>query len=191
MSQARFFFTRYGSFRYFDKTQSMVELRFNEIIFHYLRGTFFVDLLGSLPTDLFFIDKWSTHIVAREASSLIFGFRIFSLLKYLENLGLDYSVRRAVLNLSSTMLWIAMVLYWQACIHWIFPVACASLLIPQKPSNDSWINAVGLWEESDAIRFYHCNLRSISSFFRGGFLVRTEPKTPEDQFLVSNFTEFR
>lgn len=126
-------------------------------------------------------------MVIREVCSLTFFLRIFSMLKYVENLALDYLVHRAVLDFSSTMLWLTIVLHWQACMHWLFPVAVASLYTRKRPSNDSWINSVELWDQSESWKFYHCILRSISSFFRAGFLVRTEPKTPEDQFLVITY----
>ncbi|XP_008212107.1 potassium/sodium hyperpolarization-activated cyclic nucleotide-gated channel 4-like isoform X4 [Nasonia vitripennis] len=79
-------------------------------------------------------------------------------------------------------------LHWQACLYWIVPIAVVSMTSPERPHNDSWINSVGLWDDSsDSNKYGHCILRAVATFMHSGFLVRTEPRTEEDQYLVIIF----
>lgn len=164
----------------------MVELQPKKIVIFYMTRGFFFDLLGSFPTDLFFIDNWDYYIVAREVTSLLYVFRIFSFLTYTDKIAKDYGARRALYDFASTIFWLIMALHWQACLYWIVPIAVVSTTLPERPHNESWISALGLYDDRSSINQYgHCILRSIATFMHSGFLVRTEPRTNEDQCLVN------
>ncbi|XP_020279912.1 potassium/sodium hyperpolarization-activated cyclic nucleotide-gated channel 2-like isoform X2 [Pseudomyrmex gracilis] len=68
---------------YFDKTQQIVVMKPRKIIKEYLRRSFLLDLIGSLPTDVAFVTVWQEYVVARELASLTCGFRVFSLNSYI------------------------------------------------------------------------------------------------------------
>lgn len=151
----------------------------------YMKKGFIFDLLGSFPTDLFFIDSWHHYVVAREVASLSYVFRIFSFLTYTDKLARDYEVRRTLYDFINTIFWLIISLHWQACLYWIVPIAVVSMTSPERPHKESWINSVELWNDSsDANKYGHCILRAVASFMHSGFLVRTEPRTEEDQYLV-------
>ena len=167
----------------------MVELQPKEIALHYLKKTFVFDCLGSFPTDLFFIDTWNHCIVGRKITTLVFVFRFVSLVSYSGKLAKDYEARRALYDFFSTMFWLIVILHWQACLYWIVPIAVVSMTTPQRPKEKSWINSLGLWDEkSDENPYGHCILRAIATLMHSGFLVRSEPETKEDQYLVSYIT---
>ncbi|XP_008212102.1 potassium/sodium hyperpolarization-activated cyclic nucleotide-gated channel 4-like isoform X1 [Nasonia vitripennis] len=173
---------------YYDKLQSIVELKPKVIAGMYMKKGFIFDFLGSFPTDLFFIHSWHQYVVAREVLSLSYVFRIFSFLTYTDKLARDYEVRRALYDFISTIFWLIIALHWQACLYWIVPIAVVSMTSPERPHNDSWINSVGLWDDSsDSNKYGHCILRAVATFMHSGFLVRTEPRTEEDQYLVIIF----
>jgi hypothetical protein len=174
--------------RYFDKSQNMVELQHKAIGIRYLKTGFTFDLLGSFPTDLLFVKSLNHYIVLREISSLLYVFRIFSFFTYTDKLARDYGIRRALYDFFSTIFWLIIVLHWQACLYWIIPVAIMSLTTPQAPSNKSWITSLKLWNlENDINKYGHCFLRSIDIFMHSGFLVQSEPRSEEDQYMVIFF----
>ncbi|XP_014210158.1 potassium/sodium hyperpolarization-activated cyclic nucleotide-gated channel 1-like [Copidosoma floridanum] len=173
---------------FFDKTQSLVEMKPKRIASRYSRQRFTVDFLGSFPTDLIFVDDWEHHIVSRELCSLLFIFRIFSLSNYSNQIAKELEIRRPFYDILSMTFSLVMILHWQACLFWIVPVAAVSVTLPQKPDDDSWINSVGLMDNaSDISKYGHCLLRAVATFMHAGFLANSEPKTIEDQYLVITF----
>lgn len=165
----------------------MVELQPKKIAAAYLKNALFFDFFGSFPTDLLFINTWNTYIVAREVASLLHVFRIISFLTYIDKLARDYEISSALYDFVSTIFWLIIALHWEACLYWIVPVAVVSFTTPERPHNQSWINALYLWNNSsNSNKYEHCMLRAISTLMHSGYLVNTDPRTTEDQYLVSN-----
>ncbi|XP_015598693.1 potassium/sodium hyperpolarization-activated cyclic nucleotide-gated channel 1 [Cephus cinctus] len=169
---------------FYDKTDRIVHLREKEIILRYLiRGTFFPDLLGSIPTDLIFIGMWNDWIVARECSSLVYIFRIFSMYSYISKLSRTYEIPRVFYKLSSMIFCVMMGFHWQACIYWIIPVMVTSMKLPTQPSAESWITSSKLWDSDSQSQYISSLLRSVAVFTCSGD-VEMAPQTVEDQWLV-------
>lgn len=151
-----------------------------KIIKEYLRRTFLLDLIGSLPTDVAFITVWQEYAVARELASLTCGFRVFSLNSYTRNIAYAYNVPLTLCQMCATIFWLIIVLHWQISLCWIIPVATTSLYLPTYPHYDSWLHSFNLWEESEN-RYMYCILRAIPIFFSVDTVFSdTKPKTETD-----------
>ena len=146
------------------------------------RGTFFADLLGSLPTDLFFLSSWNELIVARELSTMIYVFRIFSLYSYIGKMLEAYDVTKAPSGFFYMIPSLLIILHWLACVTWIVPIATMSLSTPQQPRGGSWTNIDKLWSRDYQFKYWSCWTRSVAIFTRSGFL-HPEPEVTEDQYL--------
>ncbi|XP_066603419.1 potassium/sodium hyperpolarization-activated cyclic nucleotide-gated channel 1-like [Prorops nasuta] len=167
---------------YFDEEQRIVEMNLRKIINRYMfRGTFFLDLISSVPTDLFFIRTWNEFTVAREVVSLMCAFRVVSLSMYIENIARIYQLARTVYEFGSILFWLLIVVHWLACISWIVPIMTMSMRNPQSPKPESWIHQADIWESdpNQKIPYLKCLLRAVSTFLRSGFLA-DEPRTVED-----------
>ncbi|XP_011298925.1 potassium/sodium hyperpolarization-activated cyclic nucleotide-gated channel 1-like [Fopius arisanus] len=171
---------------YFAWTRRTVEMRPKMIAKKYvLTGTFIPDFLGSLPTDLFFIPTWNSWIVARELSSLIHIFRIFSTRTYLKRVAEAYDVPPSLSSIFTFIPLFLISIHWLACISWIIPVACISLTAIEHPdeSSSSWIFTHGLWNTDDQVKYTSSLMRAVTILTRSGFLSK-EPLADEDQYIA-------
>lgn len=151
----------------------------------YLRyGTFVPDLLGSLPTDLVFsMTWWHEYRVARELASLMCLFRVFSLALYMRKVARAYDAPMAVYDVCVVIFWLVITLHWQSCLYWLVPVATASMRLPQRPSNDSWIHEKSLWDAPKSQQYMICLLRAVPIFLKSGCL-HSKPKNEADITLL-------
>lgn len=155
-----------------------------KIMKKYLRhGTFLPDLLGSLPTDIAFVNTWQEYIVLRELVSLTCGFRVFSLSSYMRNVVHAYDIPLASYEVCIMIFWLIIALHWQSCLYWLVPIATTSIYLPERPADDSWLHESNLWEASKALQYLSCLLRSISTLLRSGF-IHSKPRNEADLMLV-------
>lgn len=169
--------------RYFDTTLRLVEMDYKMIMRRYVRGgTFLPDLLGSIPTDLFFVGSWNEHVVARELSTMIYAFRLFSAYSYIARMLNTYGLAQAPYGFFHVLPWLLIGLHWLACITWIVPIVTVTLEAPERPRNASWTNIDDLWSGDSQARYWSCWSRSVATFTRSGFL-HPEPTAAEDQYI--------
>lgn len=169
--------------RYFDTTLRQVEMDYKMIMRRYVqRGTFVPDLLGSLPTDLFFLGSWYELVVARELSTLIYVFRVFCAYSYTTKMLNTYGLDQAKFRFFYTLPWLLIALHWFTCLTWIVPIVTMTLGVPQRPSNISWISIDDIWSHDDQARYWSCWRRSVAIFAGSGFF-HEEPMSPDDHYL--------
>ncbi|OAD61412.1 Potassium/sodium hyperpolarization-activated cyclic nucleotide-gated channel 2 [Eufriesea mexicana] len=137
------------AFRYFDKEIHATVLEQRKIINRYMKsGTFFVDVLGSFPTDVLYLSMW-----------------------------IDY------MEFCLILFWMIMLVHWQSCIHWLIPLVTTSLRQPQRPSKNSWIEKINLWDAPRSQQYLASSLRAITTFTRAGLLY-TNQEDAGDIFLM-------
>ncbi|XP_048511333.1 potassium/sodium hyperpolarization-activated cyclic nucleotide-gated channel 1-like [Athalia rosae] len=171
-------------FRYYDEIVRVVQLDLPMIARNYVySGTFVFDLLGSIPTDIFFIGSWDELIVSRELATLVMVFRGISFYLNTKRLANAYDMSIGLVKILMFVGTGILVLHWQACIHYIVPMAVTSLGIPQKPSEMSWINQHAVWNESLQLKYRTSLFRAIAMFTCSGF-NGAPPATVEDQYLA-------
>lgn len=146
-------------------------------------STFLPDLLGSLPTDIAFINTWQENAVTRELVSLICGLRVFSLNSKMTKIARTYDVPVILYEVCIMVFWIIVAFQWQSCLYWLVPIATTSMHLPKRPRDDSWIHEFDLWEKSKALQYLYSLVRAVSVFLSSGFLHR-KPKTEADLMLV-------
>ncbi|XP_063992242.1 potassium/sodium hyperpolarization-activated cyclic nucleotide-gated channel 1-like [Diachasmimorpha longicaudata] len=171
---------------YFARTRRTVEMRPRMIAKRYvLTGTFISDVLGSLPTDLLFITTWKDWVVARELSSMIHIFRIFSTRVYVKRVAETYDVPPSLTGIFTFIPIFGISVHWLACISWIVPVAKISLTTVESPeeTSSSWINTHQLWNTDSQVKYTMSLMRSITILTRSGFLSK-EPVADEDQYIA-------
>ncbi|XP_076231414.1 potassium/sodium hyperpolarization-activated cyclic nucleotide-gated channel 1 [Calliopsis andreniformis] len=172
---------------YVDDDEYMVVLEPTKIMNRYLKSSIFLsDLLGSLPTDLFYLNIWYSYKVARKVTSLVCIFRSFSLGSYMGNLAYVYDTPLAVYEFCIIIFWLLIALHWQACFYWLMPIVTTSLQKPMRPSNDTWIHIIDIWEASTGTQYLASMLRAVTTFLRGG-LMRTNSSNHSDVYLVILF----
>lgn len=150
-----------------------------------LTGTCIPDVVGSLPTDLFFIAFWNELIVGRELSSMIHIFRIFSARTYITRVAETYDIPTSLFGIFTFVPLFIICIHWLACISWIIPVSKISMRRIEQPdeSSQSWINLQGLWNQENEIKYSASLMRSIAILTRSGFLWN-EPVADEDQYIA-------
>ncbi|XP_012525099.3 potassium/sodium hyperpolarization-activated cyclic nucleotide-gated channel 1-like [Monomorium pharaonis] len=169
---------------YFDHLHHIVVMEPKKIMKRYIiYGTFLLDLLGSLPTDIAFIKTWQEDTVARELVSLICGFRVFSLSCYITKIADAYNVPVVLYEVCVMIFWLIIAFQWQSCLYWLVPIATTSMHQPRRPGDDAWIHEFDLWEKSNAMQYLHSFLRAVPVFLSSGFLHR-KPKDEADLTLV-------
>ncbi|XP_015118803.1 potassium/sodium hyperpolarization-activated cyclic nucleotide-gated channel 1-like [Diachasma alloeum] len=171
---------------YFARTRRTVEMHPRMIAKRYiLTGTFIPDVLGSLPTDVFFIPSWNDRTVARELSSMIHILRIFSTRVYIKRVAETYDVAAGLTGIFTFIPLFVISVHWLACLSWIIPVAKISLTTPQPPeeTSSSWINTQGLWNADSQAKYAVALMRSVTILTRSGFLSK-EPIADEDQYIA-------
>lgn len=162
----------------------MVQLEPRLIASKYVyHGTFVVDFVGSLPTDILFLTNWNTLIVSREVASMLMVFRGFSIYSYTKRLANSYDISVEVMNIIMFAAVSVLIIHWQACIHYMVPLAVASMGIPKKPGNDSWIIEHRIWEANGPTKFRFSHFRAVAVFTCSGF-DGPPPHSVEDQYLV-------
>ncbi|XP_034933805.1 potassium/sodium hyperpolarization-activated cyclic nucleotide-gated channel 1-like [Chelonus insularis] len=167
---------------YFNKSRGTVEMNRKKISRNYiLHDTFIPDVIGSLPTDLFFLRAWNDWIVAREVASLVHIFRLPSTHSYIIRIAEMYELPRGYFGMISFIPLLMIILHWLACISWIVPIASASLSTIKQPSELSWINTNNLWKQKDDICYWHCLVRTITILTRSGV---SETVFDEDQYTA-------
>ncbi|XP_017766080.1 PREDICTED: potassium/sodium hyperpolarization-activated cyclic nucleotide-gated channel 2-like [Eufriesea mexicana] len=169
---------------YFDKEIHATVLEQRKIINRYMKsGTFFVDVLGSFPTDVLYLSMWIDYMVLRKATSLMCIFRVFSLSSYIGKLAVAYDVPLALQEFCLILFWMIMLVHWQSCIHWLIPLVTTSLRQPQRPSKNSWIEKINLWDAPRSQQYLASSLRAITTFTRAGLLY-TNQEDAGDIFLM-------
>ncbi|KAM0724815.1 Potassium/sodium hyperpolarization-activated cyclic nucleotide-gated channel 2 [Formica fusca] len=169
---------------YFDTMHHIVVMEPKKIMKKYMTyGTFFSDLLGSLPTDIAFVKIWQEYAVTRELMSLMCGFRAFSLASYMDKVASEYNSPMALYEVCIVIFWLIIAFQWQSCFYWLVPIATTSLSLPERPGNDSWIHEFNLWEESKSRQYLSSLLRALTVFLSSGFLHK-KPKNEADLTLI-------
>ncbi|EFN82193.1 potassium/sodium hyperpolarization-activated cyclic nucleotide-gated channel 2 [Harpegnathos saltator] len=171
---------------YLDHVQHNIVMEPRKIMKRYTRhGTFVPDLLGSLPTDIAFADGevWREYKVARELASLMCLFRVFSFSRYMRKIAHAYDAPMAIYEVCEVIFWLAITLHWQSCFYWLVPVATTSMRLPERPSNDSWIHTMHLWEAPKGRQYLLCLLRAVPVFLRSGCL-HSKPKNEADLTML-------
>lgn len=146
-------------------------------------GIFFLDLLGSFPTDIAFVKSWQEYAVTRELISLMCGFRIFSLVSYMNKIAHAYNAPLALYEVCIVIFWLVISFQWQSCFYWLVPIATTSMYLPERPGNDSWLHEFNLWETSKSRQYLSSLLHAITVFLSSGFLYR-KPVDEADLTLV-------
>lgn len=150
------------------------------------RGIFFFDLLGSLPTDLFFVAHWQTLIVSRELASLLMVFRAFSIYSYTKRIANSYDISAGLVNILIIGAVSLLIFHWQACIHYVVPIAVTSMETPKTPGSKSWITEHEIWNESAQMKYRTSLFRAVAIFMCSGF-NGVPPSTMEDQYVAIVF----
>ncbi|EFN64815.1 Potassium/sodium hyperpolarization-activated cyclic nucleotide-gated channel 4 [Camponotus floridanus] len=145
-------------------------------------GIFFLDLLGSFPTDIAFVKIWQEYAVTRELTSLMCGFRVFSLASYMNKIVDEYNVSLALYEVYIMIFWLIIAFQWQSCFYWLVPIATTSMSLPERPDSDFWIHEFDLWEEPKSRQYLSSLLRAFTVFLSSGFLHR-KPKNEADLTL--------
>ncbi|XP_043256106.1 potassium/sodium hyperpolarization-activated cyclic nucleotide-gated channel 1-like [Colletes gigas] len=175
---------------YLDKEAHAVILEPRKIIRRYVKSsTFFPDLLGSFPTDLFFLTTWVEYKVTRKMISMLCICRVFSLRLYISKIAFAYDTPLAVYEFCMIMFLLLLSLHWQACFFWLVPIMTTSMSVVKGPSNDSWIHASKLWESHRSYQYMSSMLRAIATFLRSGIL-RTNPMCAGDLSVIIVFQLF-
>lgn len=155
-----------------------------KIISHYIKSsTFFPDLIGSFPTDLFYVNHWWELLVTRKTTSLVCIFRVFSLRSRIHKLTSNSNIPLAVCEFCQILFWILLALHWQSCFHWLVPIITKSVYQLERPSDDSWIHENNLWETKKSQQYFASTLRGIATFMTANLLV-TNPRNMADIFLI-------
>ncbi|XP_046487760.1 potassium/sodium hyperpolarization-activated cyclic nucleotide-gated channel 4 [Neodiprion pinetum] len=172
---------------YYDQTLRTVQLDSWMVAKKYMfHGTFFVDLIGSIPTDIFFLAHWNELVVLREVTSLIIIFRGFSMYSYTHRLATSYDISIGIVNIIIFIGLIFLALHWQACFHYIVPLAVESLGKPKAPDDSSWIAQNMLWGSTPQTKYRSSLFRAVAIFTCSGF-NGAPPSTMEDQYLAIIF----
>ncbi|XP_076766950.1 potassium/sodium hyperpolarization-activated cyclic nucleotide-gated channel 1 [Xylocopa sonorina] len=169
---------------YFDKELHAVVLEQKKIARRYVKSSiFFLDVLGSFPTDLFYMTKYFEYMMARKASSLLCMLRVFSLNSYIDKLAFAYDIPLALREFGLIFFWMILLLHWQSCFHWLVPLVTTSMSLPERPSNNSWVHVDNLWEASKARQYLASTLRAIATFTRAN-LVYNDHNNAADIYLT-------
>ena len=177
-------------FRYFDNETHSTILEPKKIITRYVKSsTFFPDMLGSFPTDLFYVTRWVEYTMARETTSLICIFRIFSLSSYIDKLAYAYDISIALQEFCLIVAWIILLLHWQSCFHWLIPIVTTSIRQRERPSNISWIEMADLWDAHKSQQYLASSLRAVVTFMRTG-LHYTNQQDVGDIYMIIVFQLF-
>ncbi|XP_015440351.1 PREDICTED: potassium/sodium hyperpolarization-activated cyclic nucleotide-gated channel 1-like [Dufourea novaeangliae] len=160
---------------YMDEEEHKVILDPKKILNRYIKSsTFFPDLLGSFPTDLFFITWWYRRKVFRKIASLICVFRVFSLSHHISKLAHAYDMPLARYEFCVVIYWLLIGVHWQSCLFWMIPIAAMSMQRPKPPANNSWVMEQELWHLSRGDQYFSSMLRAIATFMKSGLLQANE-----------------
>ncbi|KOC66239.1 Potassium/sodium hyperpolarization-activated cyclic nucleotide-gated channel 4 [Habropoda laboriosa] len=169
---------------YFDKEVHAVILEQRKIMNRYVKhSTFLLDLLGSFPTDLFFLSVWMEYTVSRKTTSLMCIFRVFSLGSYINKLAFAYDIPMALHEFCLILFWLILALHWQSCFHWLMPIITTSMREVERPRSDSWIHVNNLWESHRSWQYLNSILRAIATFMRAD-LLHTNPNNAGDTYMI-------
>ncbi|XP_044592893.1 potassium/sodium hyperpolarization-activated cyclic nucleotide-gated channel 1-like [Cotesia glomerata] len=168
------------SSRFYSSGQ--VELNLQKIASNYFLSSIF-DILGSFPTDLFFLTRTSPS-VSKELASWLHIFRIISARRYLIKIAEAYNISAIYFGLFSFVPLLMITLHWLACSTWLIPVTVTSLSSIRQPVPQSWINQNFLWEKTGNEAYWATLIRTVTILTRSGVLIN-EMQTPEDQYVVA------
>ncbi|XP_076178999.1 potassium/sodium hyperpolarization-activated cyclic nucleotide-gated channel 1 [Ptiloglossa arizonensis] len=157
---------------YLDKEERAVILEPRKIMNRYVKSsTFFPDLLGSFPTDLFFVRKWFEYKVSRNTIAMLCICRMFSLSSYVSKMAFAYNVSLAGYEFFVVILFTVMLLHWQACFFWLLSIVTTSMTRPMRPGNFSWVHDYDLWEASSGEQYASSVMRAILASLRSGTIL--------------------